>query len=379
MKKYGHEKAYACTECSYTSARKHNLLQHMTLHTGLKPYKCDLCPYESNQKGHLNVHIRTHTREKPFKCNECPFASTVPKSLREHMTMHEGKRPLQCPYCSFSTSQPFSIKNHIALHEDTKMFKCKFCSYTTSIEKDFQTHRSIHVQSSSYCCTMCTFTTPFKHQFDNHLISHRELDIKDKGSWDRRIKAERLSPTSPKGHQVKKRLRSTSRKPLQFTANGNSSGRANSPGRAKSPTKVHVNGHADVNNHSLSSSSEDLRCAMVDYNNKQKSPSTNTIQPPKVKTEVTSEDATTNRVPPMPTTAMAPPKAVTRLHHQTRIADLESSKMHYKVYKPDIIRRKMAGIAKFFCDYCARPFVEHEDWKKHVIRHFMEWPEIDGY
>ncbi len=370
MKKYGHEKAYSCSECAYTSARKHNLLQHMTLHTGLKPYKCDLCPYESNQKGHLNVHIRTHTREKPFKCDECPFASTVPKSLREHMTMHQGTRPLQCPYCSFSTSQPFSIKNHIALHEDTKLFKCKFCAYSTSIEKDFHTHRSIHLQPEAYCCNLCTFKTPFKHQFENHMMAHEngdDLDIKDKSAWDRKIKMEKLSPTtSPRSRKTfKKRLRSTSRKPLHQTVNASAS-----PRRAKSPAKApQVNGHTDTNMDMVSSSTDEIPQTIGEFTNLQ-SPSKCNNSHPQVKKEVITEDS------PMSAPVTLPPRAVSSRRHQPRITDLESSKLNYKVFKQDIIRRKMAGIAKFYCDYCARPFVLHEEWKRHIIRHFMEWPEI---
>lgn len=412
MKKYGHEKAYSCQECSYTTARKHNLLQHMTLHTGIKPFKCDLCPYESNQKGHLNVHIRTHTREKPFKCMECPFASTVPKSLREHMTMHQGKRPLQCPYCSFSTSQPFSIKNHVALHEDTKLFKCKSCSYSTSIEKDFLTHRAIHGQSATtYRCPECTFTTPFKHQYDNHVISHGDPngDIKDKANWDIRMRScssrvspgkispggrsrqaspgraspgraspgrssvsseEKINGTTQRGGRIMKKFRSTSRKPLTDNFGGDPD--FEGTGMATLPTG-HINGHTDM---VTNGGTEDLQhTAIADFPNHQKNLSSgvSAASPlhPIIKTEVITNGDTTT--PPMP-----PPKSALGARRHPRIADAESSKLGYKLFKQDIIRKQMANTARFFCDYCARPFVEHVDWKRHVIRHFMMWPEIEG-
>jgi uncharacterized Zn-finger protein len=37
------EKTLACSQCSYTTARKADLVRHVRVHSGLKPYACDKC------------------------------------------------------------------------------------------------------------------------------------------------------------------------------------------------------------------------------------------------------------------------------------------------------------------------------------------------
>ena len=54
------EKVYKCSDCSYASARKYQLVMHSRTHSGEKPYKCPDCDYASADKSNLVKHSHIH-------------------------------------------------------------------------------------------------------------------------------------------------------------------------------------------------------------------------------------------------------------------------------------------------------------------------------
>ena len=390
---------FSCNQCEYVTKRKHNLIQHLAVHTGAKPYKCDLCDYSSSQKGHLNVHIRTHTKEKPFKCPKCPFASTVPKSLREHLQMHYGQRPLKCPYCSFSSSQAFSIKRHIALHEDVKSYACKFCSFKTTVEEDFNHHRSIHTQQASYKCNYCPYESPFKHIFDTHILTHTEtLGI----TIDNRVPRHNI-PSIRSRQGVKNRLRNTKKNEAQDSSppkkgEGQEGGVKKHDGEALSivatatptPTKVPK---ASPTPGMEAMEPEELAVDVSEGITKDEDDHTQ-VKPARKQNSPTPSDATRTvdtqtmppsppELPPTPTlsdkSAPSLPDIATPTGSNMAVQDSEND--------PPLMPEDLESFPEleienpmdklFTCEYCDRELVGQEDWRRHVSRHFMEWPEIN--
>nr|XP_054750541.1 RE1-silencing transcription factor-like [Lytechinus pictus] len=390
---------FSCNQCDYVTKRKHNLIQHLAVHTGAKPYKCDLCDYSSSQKGHLNVHIRTHTKEKPFKCPKCPFASTVPKSLREHLQMHYGQRPLKCPYCSFSSSQAFSIKRHIALHEEVKSFSCKFCSYKTTVEEDFNHHRSIHTQQASYKCTYCPYETPFKHIFDTHILTHTEaLGI----TTENRVPKGNI-PSMRSRQGRKNRLRNTKKNEVHDEPEPDRKLHESlfihppTPSSLKEPKASPVPGlepedlMVDVNEDAYKHDDE------VDYHHMEFAKNPKAVRK---QTSPTPADATrtvstamqtmpepvTDELPPTPTLSdksapslpdIATPSANDGASQQDiNEAEDELSLVNMEAMEEEIVvENPMSKL--FTCEYCDKELIGQEDWRRHVSRHFMEWPEIN--
>ncbi|XP_071515128.1 uncharacterized protein [Panulirus ornatus] len=86
-------KMHQCSYCSYSTARKNHLIEHIRTHTGEKPFACPYCPSRFVQKGTLNSHIRTHTGEKPYMCPLCPQSFAQKTNLRSHLCTHMGKMP----------------------------------------------------------------------------------------------------------------------------------------------------------------------------------------------------------------------------------------------------------------------------------------------
>ncbi|XP_047492565.1 protein bric-a-brac 2-like isoform X1 [Penaeus chinensis] len=81
-------KVHSCPYCSYSTARKHHLDDHIRTHTGEKPFACPHCPYRCSKNINLKIHIRTHTGEKPYVCPKCPFRTAQKVNLVRHAFTH---------------------------------------------------------------------------------------------------------------------------------------------------------------------------------------------------------------------------------------------------------------------------------------------------
>uniref|UniRef100_A0A8D9E2M2 RE1-silencing transcription factor n=1 Tax=Cacopsylla melanoneura TaxID=428564 RepID=A0A8D9E2M2_9HEMI len=50
--------SFVCIFCSYYTAFRHCMRDHVRKHIGDKPFVCPFCPYTATQKAHLTVHIK---------------------------------------------------------------------------------------------------------------------------------------------------------------------------------------------------------------------------------------------------------------------------------------------------------------------------------
>ncbi|XP_064091600.1 zinc finger and BTB domain-containing protein 24-like isoform X3 [Macrobrachium nipponense] len=85
-----HKRPYACTQCSYSTSSRSNLVIHMRTHTGERPYSCPECSFSASFEYNLKVHMRTHTGEKPFTCPHCPVKFAQKSHLKNHLVTHTG-------------------------------------------------------------------------------------------------------------------------------------------------------------------------------------------------------------------------------------------------------------------------------------------------
>ncbi|XP_066969976.1 zinc finger and BTB domain-containing protein 14-like isoform X11 [Macrobrachium rosenbergii] len=88
-------RTFRCEFCSYATARKSHILDHIRIHTGEKPFGCPYCSTHFSQKGALNSHIRTHTGEKPFSCDFCHQVFARKSHLRHHLVAIHRKDAFQ--------------------------------------------------------------------------------------------------------------------------------------------------------------------------------------------------------------------------------------------------------------------------------------------
>ncbi|XP_069944072.1 zinc finger and BTB domain-containing protein 7B isoform X17 [Cherax quadricarinatus] len=82
------QKTYQCSQCSYSTMNRCDLVKHCRTHTGVKPFSCSQCSYQTGDKSNLTQHLRIHTGEKPFSCPYCPYRATRRSSIKNHIRVH---------------------------------------------------------------------------------------------------------------------------------------------------------------------------------------------------------------------------------------------------------------------------------------------------
>jgi len=139
------EKKHACPNCSYRTSRKHDLAKHARVHTGEKPFHCTECNYRASVKSHLTQHLRVHTGEKPHACNKCDYRASVKSQLVRHMRSHTGEKPCACDMCDYRAAHKSDLATHIMRrHTGEKPYQCDLCDYRAATKSHVTRHRQTH-------------------------------------------------------------------------------------------------------------------------------------------------------------------------------------------------------------------------------------------
>ncbi|XP_066970753.1 zinc finger and BTB domain-containing protein 14-like isoform X37 [Macrobrachium rosenbergii] len=78
-------KRHHCPYCTYSSANRLHLRDHVYTHTGYRPFQCTSCSKKFLTKTHLKRHYRTHTGERPYHCNFCLYSASYSTVLKYHI------------------------------------------------------------------------------------------------------------------------------------------------------------------------------------------------------------------------------------------------------------------------------------------------------
>ncbi|RPB28035.1 hypothetical protein L211DRAFT_819043 [Terfezia boudieri ATCC MYA-4762] len=117
-------KAFSCTVCGRSFARRPDLARHAHIHTGIRPHICDWpgCNKNFIQRSALTVHARIHTGEKPYSCQTCTKRFRDASGLSRHRRIHSGKRPYyKCAYAE--CQKRFTRRTTLTTHQKRHMYQ----------------------------------------------------------------------------------------------------------------------------------------------------------------------------------------------------------------------------------------------------------------
>ncbi|XP_035696951.1 zinc finger and SCAN domain-containing protein 2-like [Branchiostoma floridae] len=181
MYKHNGKYPFECKVCGYKAARQKEMVQHSRIHTGEKPFKCDQCDFSTAQSSTLKVHKMRHSGEKQntghmFKCKECDYSTAHRADLRQHMFRHNGKYPFVCKVCGYKVGKRNAMVIHSRIHTGEKPFKCDQCDFSTTQRNSLKEHKMRHSGEKPHMCDVCGLRFYTKPNLNAHM--NRHLDIK---------------------------------------------------------------------------------------------------------------------------------------------------------------------------------------------------------
>ncbi|BFZ24517.1 hypothetical protein BsWGS_27556 [Bradybaena similaris] len=177
-----HAKADNCCDIcgkKYKEARK--LTEHKRTHADgyVKPeFPCKFCMKVFSTKYVLAYHIKAdHLGMKcSYICPTCGKSFSQKNSYLQHANVHLGIRPFTCEICGKRFSYDKSLKEHKFMHNNEKVFSCSFCSKSFRQASGLAIHLKVHKTTKDYVCSMCGKGFSQKQA----LVRHERIHAGDK-------------------------------------------------------------------------------------------------------------------------------------------------------------------------------------------------------
>ncbi|KAH9495064.1 hypothetical protein Btru_018737 [Bulinus truncatus] len=166
-------KIFGCNVCSYRSATRTLLRQHMIIHAD-KKFQCKECKYRCHTASHLKRHMYTHSDRKPILCSQCGYSCTQNFQMKAHLIQHETDTPFVCKICNAVYKKEESLKVHMLGHDNVTKFHCTQCNYAGNRFGDFKRHVLTHSSEKPLKCTICSYTCIRQWRLKAHMKIHTQ-------------------------------------------------------------------------------------------------------------------------------------------------------------------------------------------------------------
>jgi len=150
LRVHNHGEKVACKQCGKTFRDSHNLKNHMSVHTGLRPFVCAICPSAFSQKSDLMKHGKIHSDDQPFQCDVCLKTFKWKHILGRHKMTHTGEKPFDCD-CGMSFRSGSDLQIHQRTHTGEKRYECQLCGHRFARKDYLNKHMTVHRKPTLSC------------------------------------------------------------------------------------------------------------------------------------------------------------------------------------------------------------------------------------
>nr|XP_045598786.1 uncharacterized protein LOC123758426 [Procambarus clarkii]XP_045598787.1 uncharacterized protein LOC123758426 [Procambarus clarkii]XP_045598788.1 uncharacterized protein LOC123758426 [Procambarus clarkii]XP_045598789.1 uncharacterized protein LOC123758426 [Procambarus clarkii] len=140
------EMPVSCEICGKVMMTGKTLVQHMAIHSDLKPFQCPHCPKSFARKVHLQGHLVVHGIEKQFECPVCHQRFSRQDCVKVHMRLHDKSKCVYCDVCHKAFLTVGALNIHLRIHRGEKPFKCHLCSKCFTQKNHLITHIKRHTK-----------------------------------------------------------------------------------------------------------------------------------------------------------------------------------------------------------------------------------------
>ncbi|XP_060076712.1 zinc finger protein 28-like isoform X4 [Ylistrum balloti] len=161
-KKLKHVEQLSCRKCGKNFKFESTYQEHMTKeHEGVDPFSCDVCEKGFQSRHQLKNHMTLHTGECPYVCSLCGVGFRLKVSLVDHETVCHERLPHTCTVCGENFNTKASLSRHRKSHKQTDArFRCDNCRREFKFEKTYKNHlatlQCVSVdEHPPYTCDVC--------------------------------------------------------------------------------------------------------------------------------------------------------------------------------------------------------------------------------
>ena len=169
-----------CSTCGFSTKHKSTMETHQNRHLG-KDFACTIpgCSFKTARKQNLKQHIKNHNNDKSYECNKCDKIFSQKKNLLRHQAFHEKSQvPLECPAksagCSYTNHRKDKLEHHISAKHPELVKKD---DKDNLLQFDPVPPPSIPVSAPSICwkCPLPKFLDEAKVYFENNETTSMDI------------------------------------------------------------------------------------------------------------------------------------------------------------------------------------------------------------
>ncbi|PSN47651.1 hypothetical protein C0J52_13276 [Blattella germanica] len=181
-------KKFECEVCKATFTRKHSLMVHLCIHSGLRPFTCTGCgkafSTSSQAQRHARLHLQSsledNVKDEPGLDQETADSGTGVKGENEiplSVSLEEAESKFGCTMCdmTFDCKQTLLQHKRAAHSLANRPRECLTCGKVFTCASALKCHETVHTGARDFACVTCGKAFPTKTCLKAHEATHTGL------------------------------------------------------------------------------------------------------------------------------------------------------------------------------------------------------------